>query len=451
MELHARIISDTLLITLTGSIDTDSAEDFQDQLLALADHHAEVCKGLVLDLGNTDFINSTGLRALLLVAKKLSSSGIALALANPLPDVKDVLNISRFDRILGIHTTVAEAISSFSTGDRTSAVETAQPESNRIMRIKFWGTRGSIPVTNRISDIRWKLREALDKAKGRVFCNDEELEHFLDSDLSFPVSGTYGGNTPCVQIDTGGDEYILCDAGTGIRLFGNQVMSSRGKSSPATFHILMSHLHWDHIMGFPLFTPAYIPGNRIHIYGCHDEMESAFRTQHSHPGFPVPFDDLEAEIDFTILNPDKSHQIAGCRVTPMLQLHTGNSYGYRFERNGRSVVYSTDSEHKHDNSREADSFAHFFRKADLVIFDSMYSLADCITIKQDWGHSSNLAGVDLCQIAEAKCLCLFHHEPAYTDQMIHQVLKETRRYEQISRNKHPLSIIAAYDGLEVSV
>ena len=119
-----------------------------------------------------------------------------------------------------------------------------------------------------------------------------------------------------------------------------------------------------------------------------------------------------------LLEPGREYEVAGLRVRAKRQAHAGDSYGYRFERDGKAVVYSTDSEHKLDDTDETEAFVEFFRDADLVIFDAMYSLADAISVKEDWGHSSNIVGVELCQLARAKHLCLFHHEPAYDDPAI---------------------------------
>ena len=96
-------------------------------------------------------------------------------------------------------------------------------------------------------------------------------------------------------------------------------------------------------------------------------------------------------------------------------------------------------------------FVDFFHGADLVIFDAMYSLADTVSVKEDWGHSSNVVGVELCQLAGVEHLCLFHHEPAYDDATIARVLDDTRRLEEITRAGHALRISAAYDGLEIEL
>jgi ribonuclease BN (tRNA processing enzyme) len=147
--------------------------------------------------------------------------------------------------------------------------------------------------------------------------------------------------------------------------------------------------------------------------------------------------------------------VSGVRVTPKLQRHSGDSYGFRFEAGGRSVVYSTDSEHKLEDPAETAAFVRFFRDADLVIFDAMYSLAEAVSVKADWGHSSNIIGVELCQMAEAKQLMLFHHEPANGDATIEGILKDARRLEELTRGAQArpreLKISAAYDGLELDL
>ena len=96
-------------------------------------------------------------------------------------------------------------------------------------------------------------------------------------------------------------------------------------------------------------------------------------------------------------------------------------------------------------------FVDFFRNADVLIFDSMYSLADSISVKEDWGHSSNIVAVELAQLARVRRLVLYHHEPVFDDRMIEAVLKETRRFEEVSRDGHPVDVISAYDGLELTV
>jgi len=319
------------------------------------------------------------------------------------------------------------------------------------MIVRFWGTRGSIPVALTSATIKDKLVSALVHAAGRDLATAEQARAFVERELDFDVSHTFGGNSSCVQIDTGSHEYILCDLGSGARVFGNHVLATDGPGKGNTFHILMSHLHWDHIMGFPFFMPAYIPGNRLRIYGCHTQLEAAFRRQHGAPSFPVEFSGLGSAIEFVVLEANRDYEIAGLTVRAKLQHHGGDSYGYRIQHGGKVVVYSTDAEHKQDDPAAIRGFADFFRGADLVIFDGMYSLADAISVKEDWGHSSNVVGVELCQMARAKHLCLFHHEPIFDDARLTAILQETRRFEEITRSDHRVEISAAYDGLEIAV
>ncbi len=316
-------------------------------------------------------------------------------------------------------------------------------------RIRFWGTRGSLPVALNAAEVRRKVVAALRGASGRSFACEAELDAYVDS-LGMAGAGTFGGNSSCVEIETGGPDHVLCDLGSGVRAFGQAVMAKHG-ATPQTYHIFMSHLHWDHIMGLPFFTPAYIPGNRIRIYGGHATLEAALRRQQEEPSFPVPFSIFRADIEFVHLEPGRRHDVAGMAVTLKLQRHAGDSYGYRFESRGRSVIYSTDSEHPLADAAETDGFVEFFRDADVVIFDAMYSLADAISVKADWGHSSNVVGVDLCQRAGARHLCLFHHEPAFSDETIAGVLADTRRYEEITRPGAPLLVTTAYDGMEIDL
>jgi phosphoribosyl 1,2-cyclic phosphodiesterase len=213
----------------------------------------------------------------------------------------------------------------------------------------------------------------------------------------------------------------------------------------------MSHMHWDHIMGFPFFGPAYVPGTRIRIHGCHEALEHAFRLQQEPPCFPVPFSQLAARIEFVRLAPGEALEVSGVKVRAQRQHHSGDSYGYRFESRGKAWVYTTDSEHKLEERSERQRIVDFFRDANLVVFDAMYSLAEAVSVKADWGHSSNIVGVELCQMARARKLALFHHEPANDDAAIERILQETRRLEELTREAHRVEILAAYDGLEIEL
>ena len=316
--------------------------------------------------------------------------------------------------------------------------------------VRFWGTRGSLPVALTAAGLQARLREVLRAARGQPLDSDADIDRLL-ARLPFALAGTYGGHSSCVQILADGSDWLVCDMGSGLRALGQAAMAQRA-GKPQTFHIFMSHLHWDHIMGLPFFVPAFIPGNRVFIYGSHAELEMALRRQQQPPSFPVGFDTIfEGRVQFVHLEPGVAHEVAGMRVTTMLQRHAGDSYGYRFEAHGKVLVYSTDSEHPLADPAHTERFVQFFGGADLVIFDAMYSLADAISVKADWGHSSNVVGVELCQLAGARHLCMTHHEPVFDDAAIEAMLAETRRLEEITRNGPALRISAAYDGLDVAL
>ena len=319
------------------------------------------------------------------------------------------------------------------------------------MKVKFWGTRGSLPVAATAADIRSKIVAALAAANGRQFSSFAEIKSFAEQ-LPFAVGGGYGGHSSCVELIAGGDEHFICDLGSGARPLGQSKIATYGPRQTQTYHVFLSHLHWDHLMGLPFFVPIYIPGNRIVIHGCHAEMEAAVRLQMSEPCFPVAFSQIGASLEFDRLEPGRTYRIAGVAVTPKLQLHHGDSFGYRFEKDGCSFVYSTDSEHKLNDPETDTGFVDFFRAADLVVFDAMYSLADAVSVKADWGHSSNIVGIELCQEAGARRLALFHHEPVHDDAQLDRLLAESRRFEEITRDgRAPLEIISAYDGLTIAL
>ena len=327
------------------------------------------------------------------------------------------------------------------------------------MRIYFWGTRGSLPASITAETIRDKIVKVLQRSKDRRLTSDEEIEQYVDRELPFSLRGGYGNNTPCIEVENG-VEYVICDAGTGLRDFGNHHMKmvEQGKrNGKAVFHILISHLHWDHIQGFPFFTPAYIPGNEVRVYGFHEDVERVFTKQQDSPNFPVPLKNMKSKIQFSVLFEGRQYEIGGFRVKGIRQNHPGVSYGYRLEKEGKVIVYSSDAEHKTswDQTARDDNypFLEFFREADLLIFDAQYEWTDAVQSKDDWGHSSFIAAVELGVKASVKHLCLFHTEPTYDDARLEVLLEDTRNYLKIYNDHqyHPLKIDLAYDGLVLDV
>ncbi|MGZ6018446.1 MAG: MBL fold metallo-hydrolase [Phenylobacterium sp.] len=320
------------------------------------------------------------------------------------------------------------------------------------MKVRFWGTRGSLPVAQKAGAIQSKIARALVKAGGLVFEDEAEAAAFASANLDFATFGAYGGATSCVEIEGADDAYLVCDMGSGLREFGIDSFRRCAAGHARIFHIFLSHLHWDHIMGFPFFGPAFDPSATIVFHTGHADAEEALRRQQEEISFPVPFDWLKAKMSFEVHAVGEPFDAAGVTVTLIQQHHSHESFGYQFVRDARSVIYSTDSEHKLDNMESEAAFEAFFADADLVICDTMYSLGDTVSLKQDWGHSSNIVAVDLCHAAGAKRLALFHHEPTYTDEDIQRMHAETVRYEELVRADRPeLEVLCAYDGLEVEV
>ena len=128
------------------------------------------------------------------------------------------------------------------------------------MKACFWGTRGSLPAAADTLSLRQKIIEIINSSQGKQLSSREDIAQFVHSQFPFSQSGFYGTNTPCVEI-TGGEEYVICDAGSGIQDLSHHITTdNEGRSR--TFNIFLSHLHWDHIQGFPFFMPRYIPAIR---------------------------------------------------------------------------------------------------------------------------------------------------------------------------------------------
>ena len=448
MELIEWRRGSTAILAVSGRLDIGTADAFRDALLARVSLGAN--RKLVLDFSGVQYLSSAGLRVLMIASKQARAAGVTLAIAAMQPIVAEIFQISRFDTLLACHATVEQALAEIpNLAAQTQGTQQKPANDDNQISVRFWGTRGSLPAPLGVAQLRAKLAAALVAGASLNLDSIEKARSFV-AGLPFQIGGTYGGNSSCVELSAPGGDIVLLDMGSGARLAGHDALR-RLAGRAGNFHIFMSHLHWDHIMGFPFFAPAYVPGQNIRIYGCHHQLEHAFRRQQAEPSFPVEFSTMGANIEFVVLEPGRSYEIAGYQVMARLQLHGGDSYGYRFERDGKAVVYSTDAEHKPEHAEDVRAFVELFRDADLVIFDAMYSLAESVSIREDWGHSSNVVGVELCQQASAKRLVLFHHEPVNDDAAIEQLCHEAQRLEQITRTGRRLDIVAAYDGLELDV
>lgn len=324
------------------------------------------------------------------------------------------------------------------------------------MLVRFWGTRGSSPLDCPPSLIRRKIAGALLAARGRLFRDAEEAARFVDRELAPEFGPGFGGATPCVEVLGGEDpgEVVLLDAGTGLAAFGRRWRDDARSARPATFHIILSHLHWDHIQGFPFFEPGYDGANRVVIHSCHAQAEAALRAQMAAPFFPVPVESFRAGISFVTHRPGERFSVNGFSVDSIRQEHSGDSYGYRLERAGRSLVYSTDAEHASGDAEDAAAFADFFREADLLIFDAMFSRDEITGEKTGWGHASGRDAVEFAGSARVRRLALFHHDPASDDARLATHEAEARRHARdvsLATGSAETEVFMARDGMEVAL
>ncbi|MGQ9631089.1 MAG: MBL fold metallo-hydrolase [bacterium] len=280
------------------------------------------------------------------------------------------------------------------------------------MRIKFWGTRGSIPTPGR---------------------------HTIK----------YGGNTSCVEVRTAAGELIIIDAGSGIRNLGISLMKEDFGKGSGEGHILFSHTHWDHIQGFPFFVPGLTPGNHFALYGenkADKRLEDTLAGQMEHPYFPIRLRDMASEMEFVEVKNGDRFSIGSAEVLARSLNHPNGVFGYRISADGRAFAYASDTEHYPDRVDEA--ILEIAMNADALAYDSQYTPEE-YGKKVGWGHSTAQEGLKVAEKAKVKRLILFHHDPTRSDDAIDEILENCKK--DASEMGLNIEIIAAYDGLEISL
>lgn len=247
--------------------------------------------------------------------------------------------------------------------------------------VKFWGVRGSIACPS-------------------------------------PQHVEYGGNTSCIEIRAGDQRFIL-DAGTGIRNLGQEFLKQGYKRS----HLLLTHTHWDHINGFPFFTPAYVPGNEFHVMAGHlmdiGGVRQVLASQMANPTFPVPLEVMQANLSFEDFRAGDHFSVSrDVKVITAPLNHPNGATGYRIEYEGKAVCYVTDTEHVIGQPDQ--NVLGLIEGADLVIYDTTYG-DDEFEPKIGWGHSTWQEGIRLCKAANVKRLALFHHDPEHEDDKMREI------------------------------
>jgi anti-anti-sigma factor len=319
------------------------------------------------------------------------------------------------------------------------------------MRFRLWGTRGSLPSPLRTEEIEDKLFSALSAAaKADVDLSNPVAVRAFVASLPHPIRGTAGGDTACIEVRSGGNLFIF-DCGSGLRRLGMDLMNEEFGRGQGVAHVFITHTHWDHLMGWPFFGPVYIPGNKFFVYGVHPDLEARFRLQQTAPSmFPQPFDFLASDIRFVTLQEGGTIEIGSTRISNISNYHLGESYGYRIEDDDGVLVLSTDNEYKTFAPGEIEQYVDFYRDADALIFDAMFSWKDAFLF-EDWGHSSAVAGVDLATRAGVRRLLLFHHAPRSNDSEIWKLRDYAEEYLEQQPDRPHCEIIVAYDGLEIEL
>jgi phosphoribosyl 1,2-cyclic phosphodiesterase len=317
------------------------------------------------------------------------------------------------------------------------------------MKVRFWGTRGSIPTPLSAEDVQSKIHSTLEMLDGRSLPDAAAIQDYI-AQLPFHVRSTIGGNTSCVEV-LAGEHHIILDAGSGIRPLGRELMKGKSGQGQATLHLFLSHLHWDHIQGFPFFAPARVPGNRIFIYSAHQETRSRFAEQQRPEHFPVSLGEILSALEFIHLEERDTTDLGGVLVHNIPFSHPGTSYGYRIESEEGCIVYATDAEYQDLEEESTKQYVEFFRGADALIFDAQYSLEDALLHKETWGHSSSFIGLDIASRSNVKRLILFHHEPVHSDQEILEMLEATGEYHSFNYPDLNCEILVAYEGLTLEI
>lgn len=241
--------------------------------------------------------------------------------------------------------------------------------------------------------------------------------------IACPGSETvrYGGNTPCVEMRVGGSRLIF-DGGTGLRVLGLSLLSQM----PVEAHLFFTHSHWDHIQGFPFFVPAFIKGNRFHVYGAiapnGATIEQRLNDQMLHPNFPVPLQIMGAQLEFNDIAIGQSVQIGDVTVENALLNHPGEAVGYRVNWQGYAAAYVTDTEHLPEKLDE--NVLWLARNADVMIYDATYTNEEYHSEKSSkvgWGHSTWQEAVKVAKAAHVKKLVIFHHDPLHNDDFLDRV------------------------------
>ncbi len=279
------------------------------------------------------------------------------------------------------------------------------------MKIKFWGARGSIPVSG---------------------------EKYLK----------YGGDTTCVEIRAASGELVIVDAGSGIRLLGKELV----KEGLSRFAMLFTHSHWDHVLGFPFFAPIYRKKVAITMMGCSFSEEEPLREIISKtmrpPGFPVKFEEISASFSFAPIC-RKGFEVGSMKIDPIEISHPNQGLGYKFTEDGKTFVFLTDNElgYRHEGGRNFEEYAAFAKGADVLVHDADYTDEE-YPLHRTWGHSTSGQALELAVAAGVSSLGLFHHNQERGDAELDSIVAACARQLE-GRDGAPSSVFAVRPEQEI--
>ncbi|MEE9328297.1 MAG: MBL fold metallo-hydrolase [Cocleimonas sp.] len=253
----------------------------------------------------------------------------------------------------------------------------------------------------------------------------------------------YGGNTACVLVESDNGTLFILDAGTGIKKLGDDLIK---RSNLSNINLMFSHLHWDHIQGFPFFAPIHRKNQKVHLMSAHldEEKLQSVLAQMTDPHFPVPSDQLEAEVEVTPNIPEVL-EIEDVTISTLALNHSGGGSAYKFQSTKGSLVYATDNElfPPSETRTSYTEWLEFVKGVDYLIHDAMYLETELEKI-HGWGHSLISQTLKLAGEAGVANVILFHHDPARTDKQLDEIKQNSR--EWMAKNYPECGVYLAKEG-----
>ena len=312
------------------------------------------------------------------------------------------------------------------------------------MKVVFWGTRGSLPAPISAEEIQSKINAVVMSVQIGDIQSADSRQKFLSS-LPKSLYGTAGGNTPCVEVVSKFGRELILDAGTGLRVMGEKSAPPESKR----YAMLLSHLHWDHIQGFPFFAPIYESDCSIDIYSPFPNMAEALARQMRPPFFPVEFSAVKQKINFHIIEQGTEFFVGGLSINCCKMCHPGASYSYSVREGKNKFVYATDMELYTESHLQDANVYRVFKDADIAALDSQYTLGEAVE-KMSWGHSPFAYAVDFAAEMGVKNVYLFHHDPEHSDKRLESILQSARWYAKFIASV-PVKVNLAVERMELEL